>query len=105
MFVVGVCAGCLDTYLYIFLQESLGSSISFLGYINTISIVSTMVVPVLSKFIINRIGIINTLCLSAAVYSSRISIFGLTYSTYPFLAYAALEFFFQLTFVANIIYL
>ena len=105
MFVVGMTAGCLDTYLYVFAQESLGVSISFLGYMNTISMLSTMVVPVFSKFIIDRLGIINTLCLSAAVVAVRICAFGLTYSTYPFLGYAALEFFFQLSFVANIAYI
>jgi MFS family permease len=105
-FVTGLSVGAVDTYLFVFAQEDLGASISFLGYISNAATFSCILVLPFAKFVMDHLGIMNTFCLSMFLWCGRISAYGLTYSSppYPFLAYGAMEFCMQLNFVAIIAY-
>ena len=67
---------------------------------------STMLVPLFANLIMDRFGIINTMCVSIACVCIRMCGYSFTYTSppYPLFAYAALEFTVQLYFVTTIAY-
>ena len=106
MFVAGVTIGSVDTYLYIFAQETLGASTTFLGYMQFTSSMCSFPAFAFSKYVFNYCGHMNTMCLCQIIYIGRLVAIGLTYSSppYPFIVYAALESFSNLYMVAIISY-
>ena len=105
-FVTGLIYGAYNTYLFVFAQDTLGASTTFLGYINFGVFFGPLLVLPFAKQIINYLGIMNTICWSMIIYIGRFVAYGLTYSSppYPFIAYGAMEFLANLYFVAVISY-
>lgn len=107
MFVMGALIGAQDTYLFVYAQEQLKASMSFLGYMNSSSITITILSMPFAKKIINYVGMMNTICLCMAIYCLRMIAYGLTYTSppYPFIAFGGFnDVASSFTFVALITY-
>jgi len=105
-FMFGISVGSFNTYVFVFAQEDLGASTSFLGYMDFAASLSALLILPFSKYILKFIGLINTICLSMILYIGRFIGYGLTYQTppYAFIGLAAMEFLVALYFVAQIDY-
>jgi len=103
---LGISFGALQTYLFVFAQDVLGASTTFLGYMQFGVCFSPLLVLPFAKQIINYLGVMNTICWSMVFYIGRFVAYGLTYSSppYPFIALGSMEFLANLYFVACINY-
>ena len=107
VFVAGMSSdGAAMTYSFIFAQETLGASTTFLGYMMITSTVCNFPALAIAKYAIKYLGHINTICLFQILFMSRLIGYGFTYSSppYPFIAYAAMDSFFNIYMVAGISY-
>ena len=104
--VLGISFGAYQTYLFVFAQDVLGASTTFLGYMQFGVCFSPLPILPFAKQIISYLGVMNTICWTMIFYIGRFVAYGLTYSSppYPFIAYGSMEFLSNLYFVAVINY-
>ena len=92
-FIMGTLIGSLDTFFFVFAEEDLKSSVTFLGYVDAASTISCMIIMFFTRRITDRLGFINTYCIGMTMFSFKLVAYSLTYSSpaYPLIAINLLD--------------